>query len=180
MSHTVVIGGRRSGKSAVAERLLAGAPAVTYVAPLTVTDDEMAARVATHRSRRPAHWRTVESADPVAVLRSADAGTSVLLDSLGTWISEVLWRSGMLEEAAPPGSAEVGRTLLDDIGEWAALAAARSAPTVTVVEEAGWGPVPPSAAARRWLDTVGDAAQRCTAHADRVLLTVAGRTLELP
>jgi adenosylcobinamide kinase/adenosylcobinamide-phosphate guanylyltransferase len=101
VSLTVVLGARRSGKSAVAERLAlaTGAP-VAYLAPLTVTDPELQARVAAHRARRPPEWRTVESHDPLTALDDVLAGETVLLDSLGTWVSEVLWRGGALED--PP------------------------------------------------------------------------------
>ena len=58
--------------------------------PLTVTDDEMAARVAAHRAARPEGWRTVEGHDVVGALRGVEPGATVLLDSLGTWVSELL------------------------------------------------------------------------------------------
>jgi adenosylcobinamide kinase / adenosylcobinamide-phosphate guanylyltransferase len=61
LKRILVLGGARSGKSTFAERLAAecGEP-VLYVATATVTDDEMAARIARHRAQRPASWRTLE------------------------------------------------------------------------------------------------------------------------
>ena len=62
---TLVLGAAASGKSAVAERLLAAEPEVIYLAtgagPDPGADPEWARRVAAHRARRPSWWRTVES-----------------------------------------------------------------------------------------------------------------------
>ena len=179
MTLVLVLGGRRSGKSAVAERLAAepGEP-VTYLAPLTVTDDEMAARVAAHRARRPAAWRTVETRNPAAAL--VEAGGTVLLDSLGTWVAEALWAGGLLDVAASPDAPHRLAALQAEVEAFADVAAARPGRTVVVAEEAGWGPVAPEAATRRWLDALGDAAQACARRASRAVLVVAGRELELP
>jgi adenosylcobinamide kinase/adenosylcobinamide-phosphate guanylyltransferase len=179
VSLVTVHGARRSGKSVVAEQLAgaSGAP-VVYIAPLTVTDDELAGRVAAHRARRPAAWTTVESADPLAALVATGETPTILLDSLGTWISETLWRAGALE--ATPDATTTLADLAAAVQEFAARAAARRGLTVVVAEEAGWGPVPPDPSTRRWLDAMGDAARACSARADRALLVVAGRIVELP
>jgi adenosyl cobinamide kinase/adenosyl cobinamide phosphate guanylyltransferase len=176
---TLVLGPRRSGKSRVGEELAAapGAP-VVVLAPLTVTDDEMAARVAAHRAARPAGWTTVEDVDVVGAVRAAEPGATVLLDSLGTWVSEVLWRAGALEAGADGGAA--GAQLRAAARAFAEAARGRPGLTVVVAEEAGWGPVPPSGATRLWLDVLGDATQTLSAAAERALLVVAGRVVALP
>jgi adenosyl cobinamide kinase/adenosyl cobinamide phosphate guanylyltransferase len=176
---TLVLGPRRSGKSRVAEALArqTGAP-VVVLAPLTVTDAELAARVAAHRAARPAAWTTVEDTDVAGALRAAPEAATVLLDSLGTWVSETLWRAGALEEGAD-GAAAAER-MGAAVATLAGVARARAGATIVVAEEAGWGPVPPSGATRLWLDVLGDASQALGAVADRALLVVAGRVVELP
>jgi adenosyl cobinamide kinase/adenosyl cobinamide phosphate guanylyltransferase len=179
MALTLVLGPRRSGKSRVAERLASESEEqVVVIAPLTVTDEEMAVRVAAHRAARPEAWRTVEEVDVVGALCGVDPADTVVLDSLGTWVSEVLWRAGALEKGRDSrGAAD---QLRGAVAELAEVAAARPGQTIVVAEEAGWGPVPPSAATRLWLDAMGDASQALGAVADRALLVVAGRVVELP
>ena len=156
----LVLGGARSGKSAVAERLCGAGP-VTYVATAVVADPDMAARVAAHRSRRPAAWTTVEAAgdDVVAAVKSAAPGT-VLLDSLTTWL------------AASP------RFAVDAAGLCAALAE-REGDAVVVSDEVGLGVHPSTEAGRRFRDELGVLNQAVAEVAGRVLLVVAGRVLPL-
>ncbi len=155
---TLVLGGTRSGKSAVAERLVAGvAGPVTYVATGTETDADMAARIAAHRARRPAGWATVEcGAELVGALRAV-VGTA-LVDALGTWL------------AAVPAFA------VDTAGLCQALLA-RHGDTVVVSEEVGMGVHPASVVGRQFRDALGELNQAVAAVADRTLLVVAGQVL---
>ena len=155
---TLVLGGARSGKSRIAEEL--AGDDVVYVATAEVTDDDFAARVARHRDRRPASWSTVESGpDLVATIRSLPPRRA-LVDSLGTWVARC------------EGFAADGASL-------AGVLVARQAPTVVVSEEVGLGVHPPTDVGRRWRDALGEVNQEVAGVADRVLLVVAGRTLEL-
>lgn len=88
MTTVLVTGGARSGKSHCAERLLAQAPTVTYVAtgvPADPSDAEWQARIAAHRQRRPGHWHTIESIEIAGAIRRASG--CVLVDCLGTWLA---------------------------------------------------------------------------------------------
>ena len=73
-----MLGGARSGKSAHAEGLLLDVDPteVDYVATarLDPADDDLAARVAGHRERRPSQWRTVEGVDLVDLLAGPAGG----------------------------------------------------------------------------------------------------------
>lgn len=160
---TLVLGGSRSGKSLFAERL-AGDGAVTYVATAHVDPDDAdhVARIEAHRDRRPTTWHTVECPDPELLPRAlCDVSGTVLLDSIGTWVA------GHADLAADPGA------LVDALSS-------RSGHTIVVSEEVGLAPHAPTEAGRRFADAVGTVNQAISAIADRAVLVVAGRALELP
>ena len=166
-----MLGAASSGKSAVAEALLAAEPHVDYLptGPSPTTDDaDWAARVTAHRDRRPPWWRTLEGADPAAALR--DGGAPLLLDSVGTWVAEAIGRAGGWDDV-PGWQAAVDREVDEVVDAW--RQAARQ--VVAVGEETGWGVVPPTASGRRFRDVLGRVNRRLAAESEQVLLVVAGR-----
>ena len=161
---TLILGGARSGKSALAERVAAaGERPVVYVATASVSGDaDFDERVRRHRERRPAGWSTAEpGAELVPWLQgAADDGSTLLIDSLGTWV------------AATPDFA------VDHAALCAALAARRG-DTVVVSEEVGLGVHPSTEVGGRFRDALGTVNQAVAAVADEAWLVVAGRILPL-
>ena len=164
----LVMGGARSGKSERAELRVAAEPAVTYVAtgPGGTGDPEWAARVAAHRARRPAWWRTVETTDLVRVLEAAEG--AVLIDGIGTWLAAVLdqdgWDTGKLEAR---------------IAELIAAWRQASAYIVAVSDETGLGVIPETPAGRVFRDWLGRINQALAGESEETELVVAGKALPL-
>ena len=156
----LVLGGARSGKSEVAEQLVArsGGP-VTYLATGVATDADMAARIERHRRRRPPEWTTVEVGGSLAAALDVAEGAA-LVDSLGTWV------------AGHEGFS------VDAEGLCAALVR-RRAPTVVVSEEVGLGVHPATESGRLFRDALGALNLAVAEVADPVMLVVAGRVLPL-
>jgi adenosylcobinamide kinase/adenosylcobinamide-phosphate guanylyltransferase len=172
---TLVLGAASSGKSATAEALLAAEPRVDYLptgAPPTEDDPDWAARIAAHRDRRPAGWRTLEGADLADAL--VTDGPALLVDSIGGWVAAALERAGAWDDA-------LGWDARFDAEVEAVTRAWRQAGrrVVAVGEETGWGVVPGTAAGRRFREALGTMNQRLAADSERVLLVVAGRAVEL-
>jgi adenosylcobinamide kinase/adenosylcobinamide-phosphate guanylyltransferase len=169
MGLTLLLGGARSGKSRSAVRLAASWDGpVVVVATGEPRDEEMAARIARHRAERPPEWTTVEEpVDLQAAIEGIPAETATIVDDLTLWISNLMERR--IDDD------EVERRARDS----ARAAAGRSAPTIAVSNEVGWGIVPMHAISRRYRDLLGVANQAWAAEADRVVLMVAGRAVPL-
>jgi adenosyl cobinamide kinase/adenosyl cobinamide phosphate guanylyltransferase len=160
---TLVLGGARSGKSEYAERLAASSDEpVTYVATATTTGDpDFAERINTHRGRRPPDWRTDEpGADLVGYLQGRTGRDTLLIDSLGAWVSSL------------PG-------FVADRDELCRALMARRGHTIVVSEEVGLGVHPSTEVGGRFRDVLGEVNQAVAQIADDAYLVVAGRALAL-
>lgn len=178
----LILGGARSGKSAFAERWVrehAVTDPVTYVATAGPRpgDAEWAERVRRHQQRRPDSWQTRETTDVATVLRES-TGT-VLVECMALWLTAVLDWAGAWDgdDAGLPAHvhADVNAAIDDLVSAWEASTAC----IVAVSNEVGWGVVPPTRAGRLFQDLLGMLNQRLAAGSDRVVLCVAGRTMDL-
>jgi adenosylcobinamide kinase/adenosylcobinamide-phosphate guanylyltransferase len=161
---TLVLGGARSGKSRHAEALVGALPPPwIYVATAQALDDEMAARIAEHRARRDVRWRTVEAPRDLAGAIVAASG-AVLVDCLTLWLSNLMLAGADLEAEFLRLEQVLGRV---------------TNTIVLVSNEVGLGIVPDNALARAFRDAAGRLNQRIAAHADRVVLLVAGIPLQV-
>jgi nicotinate-nucleotide--dimethylbenzimidazole phosphoribosyltransferase len=169
----LVLGGTRSGKSAFAESLVAGAPAVRYVATAIGGEDdpEWLARIETHQRRRPQSWSTEETgADPArltALLGEAKPDDTLLVDDLGGWVAAVL------DPARQPNDDEA------DVSALADAVSASPARLVLVSPEVGLSLVATTPVGRAFADALGTTNQALAAVCDRVVLVVAGRPVWL-
>jgi len=104
---TFISGGVRSGKSRFAEQLAEqdaqtrGGPLFYLATAATPQESEMQARIRWHQQDRGAAWITLE--EPVAlntILPSLQPNSTLLLDCLTLWSSQVMFASDLsLEEA---------------------------------------------------------------------------------
>lgn len=167
--HTLVLGGIRSGKSALAEaRAEAVGGAVLYVATATAGDGEMALRIRRHQERRPAGWGLAEAPLKLAdVIHGQDQSQppTLLIDCMSLWLSNLLHAG---EEIFHKERAAF----------LSALAAYRGA-VVIVSNEVGLGTIGMDPLTRRFCDELGWLNQDLATHCDSVLMSVAGLPLTL-
>lgn len=169
----LIIGGARSGKSALAERLAGKSDRVLFVATAQALDDDMERRIAAHRSTRPASWDTLEEPiDLASSMRAEIKGHDVvLLDCLTLWVSNMLLKD--------EGSPDAERTILTSAKDMLDLYHEGDATWIVVTNEVGLGVVPPSTLGSAYRDALGRVNQLVAALADKVYLMSAGLALEM-
>jgi adenosylcobinamide kinase/adenosylcobinamide-phosphate guanylyltransferase len=175
---TLILGGARSGKSRLAQKLAAEAARVSYIATAAAGDDaEMSARIARHRADRPASWLTIEEplalADAVerAVSLANSVADAVLVDCLTVWLGNLFWE---LRDFGPQEVEDRARVELERIA-----ASSDRCRVILVSNELGSGTVPEPAVTRAFRDVQGLLNQWAAEAAGEVILTVAGLPLYL-
>ncbi len=173
----LLLGGARGGKSAYAQRLaedaarVSGAP-VCFIATAQGLDEDMTARIARHRTERPASWRTFEEPCQIdAALKQASDADVVIVDCLTLFVSNWLMRQ--------EDEHECEQLLRRVTREFLELARARPQTIICVSNEVGLGIVPETRMGRVFRDLLGRVNQDFAAAADEVYLMVAGLPLQL-
>lgn len=162
----LILGGARSGKSALAEqRALQSGLELVYLATATAGDGEMSARIAHHRQRRGDGWRLVESPVELADALRSEQGPArcIVVDCLTLWLSNCLHGDCWQQQKS---------ALLDALP-------GLSGHIILVSNETGLGVVPMGELSRQFVDEAGFLHQQLAALCQRVTLTVAGLPLEL-
>lgn len=161
--HVLILGGARSGKTVLAERMAAyKSKAPAYLATAEALDDEMLERVSAHRRSREGRFTTIEEPLelPEALFAAANAHDVILVDCLTLWITNLL---------------SMERDVADELDALAdVLEAIETARIILVSNEVGLGIVPDNPLARSFRDLAGSAHQRLAAICDHVYFVVAG------
>jgi adenosylcobinamide kinase/adenosylcobinamide-phosphate guanylyltransferase len=165
----LVTGAARSGKSEWAEILAQkNAKSVVYIATATIAlqDEEWQARIERHQQRRPKIWETRSIPyDLVSVIDNGISTQCLLIDSLGTWVANLLETDD-----------ETWQTITKDL---LTSLQTTAADIILVGEETGWGVVPAYRSGRTFRDRLGGLVRNIGSIADRVYLVAGGRVLDL-
>lgn len=169
----LILGGARSGKSALAEKLAKDSGlAVTYIATAQVYDDEFRARITHHQQRRPSHWALIEEPHYLANALRAQAASDrcLIVDCLTLWLAQ--W---ICQDCNPPqdSSWQAQRTALLE------TLTALPGQIILVSNEVGMGIVPLGELNRRFQDEQGRLNQAVAAIVHQVTFVAAGLPLTL-
>ena len=165
----LVTGAARSGKSEWAETLAGrSGKSVVYVATAQTdpSDREWQDRILQHQQRRPTDWKTLSvPIDLALTLQQASPSDCLLVDSLGTWLANLLEQNEATWQ-------DTMQALLSSLQQ-------ATCDIILVAEETGWGVVPAYPLGRRFRDRLGTLTRRIGAIATIVYLVTGGHVLNL-
>src|SRR5690554_7588847 len=168
--HTLVLGGIRSGKTALAERLASGTNnSVVYLATATAGDDEMRTRIQRHQQQRPDGWGLEEEPLALAQVLVRQGKTThapcILIGCMSLWVSNLL-------HAGEAIFAREREAFLDQVSLY-------PGELVIVSNEVGLGTIGMDPLTRRFADELGWLNQALAAVSDKVVMSVAGLPMVL-
>ncbi|HBW33558.1 bifunctional adenosylcobinamide kinase/adenosylcobinamide-phosphate guanylyltransferase [Anabaena sp. FACHB-709] len=165
----LITGPARSGKSEWAEIWAReSGKTVIYVATATSNPDdaEWQERIQQHQNRRPQDWITLEVPTTLSMtLADTKANSCVLVDSLGTWVANLLEQDEV--------------SWASTVAEFLVTVQLVAADMVFVAEETGWGIVPAYPLGRKFRDRLGALVRQLGGMCDSVYLVTGGYALNL-
>ena len=181
-----ILGGARSGKSSYAETraIELGGDKILYVATAEAKDKEMAERIEMHRSRRPAAWQTLESAQNLAgeIAKNRSHTKVILIDCLSMLVSNILVDYTETEGDPTPTivpESEIELQVHKEIEALLSLVRQNEADFIIVSNEVGMGLVPAYETGRLYRDILGRANQKIARAADEVIFMVSGLPMQV-
>ena len=175
MSMTFILGGARSGKSRFAQELAAKlGRRVLFVATGEALDEEMRARIETHKRSRSPTWKTLEAPTDVAKALRNKIGDAevVIVDCMTLLVSNLMGTEDIDAET-------LEKKVAAELKELIAFMRTREAHFIIVSNEVGLGVVPPYRAGRVYRDALGMANQMLARNSDEVYFMVAGIPIPL-
>jgi adenosylcobinamide kinase / adenosylcobinamide-phosphate guanylyltransferase len=171
---TFVTGGLRSGKSGYALRRASelGPPPWLYVAAHIEGDDELKARLASHRRDHDTTWKLIEAPEKLAAAlepETLDGCGALVLDRLTVWLSKRIEGTDRSKD----------NDLLAEVDALATRLYRSTTPVVVVTTEIGLGFLPANVPDRRLINVAGRANQILAERAASVVLMVSGVPLRL-
>ncbi|MGV2829648.1 bifunctional adenosylcobinamide kinase/adenosylcobinamide-phosphate guanylyltransferase [Myxosarcina sp. GI1(2024)] len=165
----LVTGAARSGKSEWSEKLAAKTNKLVVYAATSISDPgdkEWQARILKHQQRRPDNWRTFSVPYELAsTIDRASESECLLIDSLGTWVANLLELESDSWTEATTGLITSLKTAKTEI--------------ILVGEETGWGVVPAYKSGRLFRDRLGYLIRQIGNIANTVYLVTGGHALNL-
>lgn len=163
---TFVLGGAASGKSAIAEQIVAatGKPKV-YLATAQAFDVEMKEKIKAHQQMRGTGWTTIEEPLDIAdIVRRQNPSDVLLIDCLTLWLTNIILAEQDTDQAFDGLLAELGKAPCD---------------IVLVSNEVGHGIVPDNALSRQFRAAQGKLNQQIAAICNPVVAVMAGLPIPL-
>jgi adenosylcobinamide kinase/adenosylcobinamide-phosphate guanylyltransferase len=169
----LVTGAARSGKSEWAEHLAMDLQNSTHKSIIYVAtamenpeDAEWQQRIEKHQQRRPENWLTLSTpVDLITTVANADPNYCLLVDSLGTWVANLLEQEDI--------------TWQQTITKLLATVQLTQADLIFVAEETGWGVVPAYPIGRKFRDRLGNLIRQLSGICHTVYLVTGGYALNL-
>ena len=165
--HKVILisGGRKSGKSQLAENIAKKINKITYVAlsEFRPDDKDWQERITKHRLRRPSHWNTIETDDLIKALKNEK--NAILIDSIGGFVVKNLSMENNKWDKHK-------KNLLIHLNNYQNL-------IIIVAEQVGWGLVSEHKIGNLFADRLGDLLKDISSISDENWLAINGKALKL-